>query len=370
MSELLVSTRKGLFVWRQERGQWRLGRTAFLGNPVSIALWDARDGSVYAALNLGHFGVKLHRQDGENWTEVAVPTYPEKPPEEAELEQAAGRATPWSTQLIWSLEAGGKDEPGVLWAGTIPGGLFRSPDRGQSWTLNRPLWDRPERRKWFGGGYDHAGVHSIAVDPRDSRAVTIGVSCGGAWHTEDAGATWSTRSKGMFAEFMPPDLREDPAVQDPHRLVQCPDRPDSLWVQHHNGIFRSTDRGRNWTVIPTARPSVFGFAVAVHPHEPDTAWFVPAKKDEFRYPVDGKVVVSRTRDGGKSFDVLGDGLPSENAYHLVYRHGLDVDPSGEMLAIGSTTGGLWVSADQGDHWQTLSRDLPPIYAVCFANSSG
>jgi hypothetical protein len=165
---------------------------------------------------------------------------------------------------------------------------------------------------------------------------------------------------------MPDDRREEPAVQDPHRVAWCRSRPDTIWVQHHNGIFRTTDGGRQWNVIADVEPSTFGFAVAAHPEQPDTAWFVPAAKDEHRVPVDGRVVVTRTRDGGRSFDVLSAGLPGPDAYDLVYRHALDVDPTGERLAMGSTTGSLWVSDDQGERWHCLSEHLPPIYQVEFA----
>jgi photosystem II stability/assembly factor-like uncharacterized protein len=262
------------------------------------------------------------------------------------------------------MEAGGADEPGVLWAGTIPGGLFRSGDGAASWALNRPLWDRPERGQWFGGGYDYPGIHSISVDPRDSRHVTIAVSCGGVWQTRDGGETWHSTTKGMTAGYMPPERREDPAIQDPHRMVHCADEPDALWVQHHDGIFRSVDGGVSWLRV-SASPSSFGFAVAVHPHDPQTAWFVPAIKDECRVPVDGRLIVNRTRDGGQTFTALDAGLPAPPAYDLVYRHALAVDDSGERLAMGSTTGGLWLSENGGDDWTCLSSHLPPVYSVRF-----
>lgn len=164
---------------------------------------------------------------------------------------------------------------------------------------------------------------------------------------------------------MPPEGRFDPDVQDPHHMVQCAGAPDALWVQHHNGVFRSVDGAATWTEVVDVPPSKFGFAVAVHPREPDTAWLIPAIKDERRVPVDGRLVVTRTRDGGRSFEVLRNGLPQQHAYDLVYRHGLDIDASGNCLAFGSTTGGLWLSDDQGDTWKTLSTSLPPIYAVRF-----
>jgi photosystem II stability/assembly factor-like uncharacterized protein len=208
------------------------------------------------------------------------------------------------------------------------------------------------------------------VDPRDSRHLTIGVSCGGAWITRDGGQTWSCGGKGMRAEYMPPERAYDTNIQDPHLLVQCAARPDGLWVQHHNGIFKSDDGAASWTEIKNVKPSVFGFAVAVHPRDPDTAWFVPAIKDEKRIPSEGKVVVNRTTNGGKTFKTLTRGLPQKHAYDLVFRHALDIDVSGERLAFGSTTGSLWITEDGGDSWQTLSTHLPPVYAVRFEKPQG
>jgi hypothetical protein len=169
----------------------------------------------------------------------------------------------------------------------------------------------------------------------------------------------------MRADFMPPERQFDPNVQDPHLVAQCRANPDALWVQHHNGIFRSTDAAASWSEITNVKPSAFGFAVAVHPEDTGTAWFVPAVKDEKRYPADGRVVVNRTRDGGGTFETLTRGLPQEHAYDLVFRHALDVDETGHRLVFGSTTGSLWISEDAGDSWQTLSSNLPPIYAVRF-----
>ena len=157
----------------------------------------------------------------------------------------------------------------------------------------------------------------------------------------------------------------DPDIQDPHCLVQCQAKPNVFWVQHHNGIFKSEDGCLSWKEIEDVQPSTFGFAVAVHPHDPDTAWFVPAIKDEERIPKDGKVVVTRTRDGGKSYQRLSEGLPQKYAYDITFRHALNVDKTGDRLMFGSTTGSLWVSENQGDSWETVSQHLPPIHAVRF-----
>ncbi len=363
---LHVATRKGLFTVDRSASGWRVTRSAFLGDPVSIVM-DAGGGRLYAALGLGHFGVKLHRSTdgGETWEECAAPAYPPKP-EGLDDRDGNGKPVEWRVEMIWALATAGADQSEALWCGTLPGGLFRSEDRGASWELNRPLWDNPDRQKWFGGGADIPGLHSVCVDPRDSRRVLVGVSCGGAWLTEDGGATWTCRAQGMRAEYMPPERQYDPVIQDPHIVVQCREEPEKLWAQHHNGIFRTTDGAGSWQEIQDVPPSAFGFAVAVHPQDGDTAWFVPAIKDERRIPVDGKVVVTRTRDGGRSFDVLHEGLPQEHAYDLTFRHALDIDGSGDRLAFGSTTGSLWVTEDQGDHWQTVSTHLPPVYCVRFA----
>jgi hypothetical protein len=367
--KFLVATRKGLFTIQRGRSRlspWSIAATAFLGDNVSIVLEDPRDGSIWAALDHGHFGAKLHasHDGGATWTEMAAPAFPPRPEGYQEAEPAGGRPIPWTVLRIWSLEAGGEDDPQGLWCGTIPGGLFRSDDGGTSWQLVRSLWDHPKRREWFGGGAEYPGIHSICIEPRNSRRVALGVSCGGVWVSEDLGVTWSCRAQGMRAEYMPPERQFDPYIQDPHRVVRCPAEPRTLWASHHNGVFRSTDGASSWQEIDVP-PSSFGFAVAVHPSKPDTAWFVPAESDQRRMPIEGRVVVSRTRDGGKSFTELTRGLPQRNAYDLTYRHALDIDESGDHLAFGTTTGSLWVTVDQGDSWQTVGEHFPPVYAVRF-----
>ena len=361
---LFVATRKGLFHVKRGSGGWRIAGASFLGDPVTMTMFDSRDGTVYAALEHGHFGAKLHKSKdgGAHWDEIESPRYPEKPEGVVDRDEM-GREVPWSLKQVWSLVPGGNDQPGRLWCGTIPGGLFRSDDGGASWELVRSLWDHELRKKWFGGGADLPGIHSVLVDPRDSRRVTIGVSCGGVWVTEDDGKSWDIRAEGMFAAFMPPDRARDPAIQDPHCVVQCRAEPDKLWAQHHNGIFRSTDGAASWQEVENVAPSSFGFPTVVHPDHGDTAWFVPAIKDEKRIPVDGKMVVTRTRDGGRTFETLREGLPQQHAYDLVYRHAMDLDAAGNRLAIGSTTGSLWLSENQGDSWTELSAHLPPIYCV-------
>ena len=365
---LLVGTRKGLFTLVRRQQGWEVDQIDFLGEPITMLLDDPRDRTLYATLTLGHFGTKLRRKavgDSE-WAEVGVPVYPEGAVYGAFSAPGEPPATkPASLKEIWCLETAGPDRPGELWAGTIPGGLYHSADRGENWRLVESLWNLPERMKWFGGGKDDPGIHSICVDPRDSRHVLIAISCGGVWETRDAGASWTLQGQGLRAAYMPPEMAYDRNTQDAHRLAQCTARPEVMWVQHHNGIFHSTDGGQSFREIEQAGPSVFGFAVCAHPHEAGTAWFVPAVKDECRVPVDGQFVVTRTRDGGQTFETLRQGLPQRHCYDIVFRHGMDVDASGDRLAAGSSTGGLWISEDGGDAWTEISTTLPQIYCLRF-----
>lgn len=363
----MVGTRKGLFTVTNDQGKWSFAEPAFLGVPVSVAFQQQATGDLHVALDHGHFGVKLHRSldGGRSWQERAVPVYPPKPDGYEELDPFRNEPMPWSLKLIWALAGGHLDAPETLWCGTIPGGLFRSDDNGESWAIVDSLWRHPSRRKWFGGGADYPGIHSLLIDPRSHKHITAAVSCGGVWATVDDGSNWTCRAEGMSADYMPPEQAHDPEVQDPHRVVQCRAQPDVLWAQHHNGIFKSTDAGLHWRQIGDVAPSAFGFSVAVHPNNPDVAWFVPAAKDEERCPVGGALVVTRTTNGGRSFEILNRGLPRESAYDIVFRHALDVDATGDLLAFGSTTGSLWVSEDGGDHWTHVSAHLPPVYCVTF-----
>jgi hypothetical protein len=353
LDRLYLGTRKGLFIAECSGDRWALHPPHFRGDEVSQVLPSGE--RVFVALRLGHYGAKVHRSldGGATFEEVPTPAYPPEP---------SGEPFTWAVQQIWALAEGGGD---TLWAGDLPGGLWRSDDAGESWSLNRALWDHPSRKKWFGGGYKQPGLHSIVVDPRDAARLTVGLSIGGVWRSDDAGGSWRPATHGMRAPYMPPALQHAAHTQDPHALAQCAAAPDVWWCQHHGGLYRSTDDAATWREIPEAPPSAYGFPMAVHPADPDTAWRVPAESDACRVPVDGRFVVTRTRDGGASWDVLTRGLPQEHAYHLVLRHALDVDTAGRHLALGTNLGGVWTSGDGGDSWALLSNDLPPVNCVRF-----
>ena len=282
-----VSTRKGLFTVDRGTSKWSISRATFVGDNVTLTMPDPRNGNLLAALNHGHFGIKLQRSTdrAETWHEVPAPAYPPMPEGYTpKMIPFFDKPLDWALKLIWGMAPGGADQPGVVWCGTMPGGLFKSENNGETWELNRPLWDHPKREEWGPNGAEWPGIHSICVDPRDSQSRQRRRFHGrrldharrrkivGAWRTRNAGRIHARRAA------------DDNNVQDVHCLVQCAANPEAFWVQHHNGIFRSTDGAASWTEIKDVKPSVFGFAVAVHPRKPDTAWFVPSFKDEKRCP--------------------------------------------------------------------------------------
>lgn len=340
-STLLLGTRKGLISYTFKNSTWKFEKLSFDGIPVSIAYADERNGTWWACLDHGHWGVKLHRSSvrGRSWQEISAPTFPE-----GEEVKDGIKAT---TRYIWAMNHGGIHHGSRLWLGTDPGGLFMSEDGGDSFTLNHALWSHPTRKTgWFGGGRDLPGIHSIVVDPRDDNHIYIAISCAGVFETTDGGLTWHIRNKGLKAEFLPDPTQE--TGHDPHILVAAPSNPDVLWQQNHCGIYKSNDGGKLWQDISeTNGPARFGFAIAVAEDNADQAWVAPAIADENRIAIDGALCICRTDDGGKSWVQQRNGLPQEHCFDIVYRHALAT--SGNGLAFGTTTGNVFFSDDRGDH---------------------
>lgn len=368
---LLIASRKGLFTAnRSSTGAWQISSHHFHGEPVTQVLADPRDGAWYAALRLGHYGVKMKKSfdRGATWTEIPAPAFPKKP----EQGTWADDATPWTVDLVWSLAAvseGDAAQPGAMWAGCMPAGMFRSNDGGASWNLCESFWLDERRKFWMGGGNDYPGLHSISVDPRDARRATVAISCGGVWRTTDSGANWRLIGNGFDANYLPPEIANEPNGQDVHCLSLCAAHPDVMWAQHHAGVYRSTDGGENFTRLTAPMKGDFGFVIVADPVNPLRAWVAPALSDMVRYAVDGAMCVARTDDGGKTWQQFRNGLPQSHAYHLVYRHGLALAPtSGDArtLAMASTTGGAWVSEDAGESWIAIDAALPPVAAVKWA----
>lgn len=207
------------------------------------------------------------------------------------------------------------------------------------------------------------GIHSIVVDPKNSRRVMIGISCAGVLETTDDGRTWQGRNKGLLATFLPkPDIEWG---HDTHFLALCQAKPDHVWQQNHCGIFYSNDGAKTWKMVSKeGQTAHFGFPICVDENDGETAWVVPGKSDMARMAIDGALCVCRTEDGGKTWKEFRKGLPQSNAYDTVYRHAFDL--AGKRLAFGSTTGNAYVSDDRGSSWKSLGANFPPIYSVRFA----
>ncbi|MCK6439864.1 MAG: glycosyl hydrolase, partial [Planctomycetes bacterium] len=359
---------------------WSLLRQAHAGAPVSYAMVDSRNGALWACLDHGHWGQKLQRSTdmGETWKETERPKYPDGEMQGAPIHELfgadfqlseAGKAkrAPAVLSYMWCMAEGGKDKPKRLYIGTEPGGLFVSNDGGESWELVRGLWDHPSRlTDWTGGGRDFPAIHSIIVDPRDSKHVFVAISSAGVFETTDDGKTWTPRNKGM-ASIGTPDEQQPVAGHDPHCVVASPSNPDTLWQQNHGGIFRSTDGAKTWTRVSQEKgPARFGFPITADEKNPDVAWVVPAEADMNRAAIKGALLVCRTDDGGKTWKELRKGLPQQQCYDIVFRHALDI--SGDRLAFASTTGNLYISEDRGESWQCAGNNFPPVYSVRFAKT--
>lgn len=355
-SSVVLGTRKGVLILVKQGKGWQVTRQSFPGLEVSYAFRHPYTNDIWAALETGHWGPKLHRSPdgGSSWQEIQLPEYPQG----AEINPGV----PAALSYIWMVCEGHAQKPNQVFLGTEPGGLFLSEDRGETFDLVNGLWDHPSRDQWFGGGRDYPGLHSLVIDPRDPLHWIAGISVGGVYESKDGGVSWTPRNKGLIAEYLPNPAAE--VGHDPHLLVASPGDPDTLWQQNHCGIFRSVDSAQNWKKVSEEDgPAHFGFAVAVDEQDPGTAWVIPAVSDEVRIAVDGAMCVSQTQDGGKSWKHHREGLPQENCYDFTFRHAVDI--RGDRLMFGTATGNLFVSEDRGESWECISNYFPPIYSVRF-----
>lgn len=382
---ILVGTRKGTFLVTRTKGRWRPRLGGHAGAGVNFAARDPNTGTLWAALGHGHWGAKLSRStdDGKTWSDAPQIAYPEgarhylpPPPSETGAGEGAPKLKPATLLKLWCLSFGGD---GRIWAGTIPGGLFVSEDGGESFELNRGLWNHESRggdlfqgegtgtTKWYGTpaaeGEFSPGMHSVEVDPRNPDRILVAISTAGVFETTDGGESWQVRNQGMRMEYSP-DPTDEWAGHDPHAVVMCKGQPDCVWQQNHCGVFYSADGAKTWRKVSAPDDGVhFGFPVAVDERDGRTAWLVPGKSDQQRTTIDGGLFVARTTDGGETWEQLREGLPQEEAYDVVYRHAFALE--GDRLAFGSTTGNLYVSEDRGESWRTVANNLPPVYSVRF-----
>jgi len=351
VTELLLGTRKGLFVLEGEPGgPFEVRARAFAGEPVEYAMRDRRSGRVLASVTSPFYGPKVWHTDDPA----------------GDWEQASGIALPEggeaALERIWVLAAGEAD--GSIYAGGDPGVLFESRDGGRSFELNRGLWEHPSRPRWQPGGGGLC-LHSISTWPGHPERLAVAISAAGVWLSDDGGASWRNGNEGLVARYLPDDAPSDQIALCVHRLHRAPTRPERMFMQFHGGVYRSDDAGKSWQNIAEGLPSDFGFPLAIDPADPDSAYVIPLTADTDRVTPDCRVRVYETRDAGASWSARGGGLPQEHAYLTILREAFDWTGEGERLGLyfGATSGDVFGSADAGRSWSTLATRLPPVLSV-------
>ena len=353
MTELLVGTKKGLFVLRGDpkaEEPFAISARAFPGDVVEFAMRDARTGRYFASVTSGFYGPRVMFADdptGE-WTQATGPAFPE------------GSDT--TIDRIWIIKPGEAD--GLLYAGAAPASLFESRDGGETWVLNEPLWKERVAGDWSPGAGGLA-LHSICPWPGDPQRLAIGVSAAGVWITEDGGQSWRTGYTGMVPEYLPEEAREGTNTLCVHNMHRAPLRPERLFMQFHGSVYRSDDEGSTWIDIAEGLPSGFGFPLTIDPADPDSAFVVPLIGAEDRTVPEGKVRVFGTRDAGSTWSALDAGLPAPEAYLTILRQAFDRDGEGEEIGLyfGATSGDVFGSPDGGRSWFVAHERLAPVNSV-------
>jgi hypothetical protein len=350
---LLVGTTKGLFVFAADaaRARWELGGPYFPGQEIYAAALDTRAGRrrLIAAATSSHWGPGLAWSDdfGRTFTE------PERAP--IRFPEECGQAL----KRVWQIVPGPEDDD-TLYAGVEPAALFVSRDRGETWTLNRGLFDHPHRPKWQPGGGGLC-LHTILTH---GGRIYCAISTAGVYRSDDGGASWQARNVGIRAPFMPPGQQYPEFGQCVHKVAGAAAQDGRLYLQHHWGVYRSDDGGDSWRDIGATLPSDFGFPIVAHPRDADALYVLPLESDAFRAVPGARLRVYQSRDGGATFTALEEGLPQENAYEAVLRDGMGADTATPMgLYFGTRSGKLFASANEGQSFDQIAAGLPPIVCV-------
>ena len=360
---VLVGTRKGAFVLTADgaRKDWRVDGPHFAGLEVyHVAGSPAAPDRVWAAPSTSWFGQQVHRSDdgGRSWTAVGSDfAYAGVP---GTHQWYDGTPHPWEFARVWHLEPSATDPDTVL-AGVEDAALFRSVDGGSTWSELPGLREHGSGPHWQPGAGGMC-LHTILPDPRDPARMLVAISAAGVFRTDDGGATWRPTNAGLVSEGIPdPDAEVGHCV---HKLALHPDRPDTVYMQKHWDVMRSDDGGEHWHDVGGDLPTDFGFVVDVHAHEPETVYVLPITSDAEHFPPEGKLRVYRSRTGGHEWEPLSRGLPQEHCYVDVLRDAMAVDSLDSCGVYFGTTGWqVYASADAGDTWAPIVRDLPPVLSV-------
>jgi photosystem II stability/assembly factor-like uncharacterized protein len=351
MTELVVGTKKGLFVLEGEPGEpFVVTARAFAGEPVDYACRDQRTGRLFAGMTSPFYGPKLmYAEDASgDWRQAAGVSLPKD----------GGAAL----ARIWVITPGVAD--GLLYLGGDPGVLFVSRDGGERWSLNQALWKEPSRPTWQPGGGGLC-LHSIVPWPGQPDKLAVAVSAAGMWLTDDGGESWRRGNDGLVPRYLPDDAKPDEVALCVHHVERATRRPERLFLQFHGGVYRSDDGGASWTGVGGGLPSDFGFPLTTDPADPESAYVIPLTADTDRVTIDGRVNVYETRDAGASWTARGNGLPQSHAYLTVLRQAFTPRGAGDTLELyfGATSGDIFGTADAGRTWFSVAERLPPVSSV-------
>jgi hypothetical protein len=358
-----VGTRKGAFVLTADGGRdrWEIAGPHFGGWEIYHVAGSLADPErLYASQSTAWFGQLIQRSDdgGRTWAPVGNEFRYEPGPDTHQWYDGTPR--PWDFTRVWHLEPA-PDDPDTVYAGVEDAALFRTDDGGATWHELAGLRNHGSGAAWQPGAGGLC-LHTVLLDPTGGGRMIAAISAAGVFRSDDHGATWHASNRGLESEGLPdPEAEVGHCV---HKVAMHPARPDVLFMQKHWDVLRSDDGGASWHEVSGNLPSDFGFPIAVHAHEPETVYVVPIKSDAEHYPPDGRLRVYRSRTGGDEWEALTDGLPQRDCYVNVLRDALAVDgldPCG--VYVGTTGGQVYVSADAGDRWTPIVRDLPAVLSV-------
>lgn len=360
---VLVGTKKGAFILTSDgaRKKWKVDGPHFAGFEIfHIKGSPADPNRIYCSQTSDWFGQIIQRSDdgGKTWATVDNKfAYKGKT---GKHQWYDGTPHPWEFKRVWHMEPSLKD-PDTVYAGVEDAAIFKSTDGGKSWNELASLRSHGTSKDWTPGA-GGMGLHTILQDPKNSKRLYVAISAAGCFRTDDGGETWKPINKGLKSQYIPdPEAEVGHCV---HRITLHPSKPRTLFMQKHWDVMRSDNGGDTWKEVSGDLPTDFGFATTVHAHEPETVYVVPIKSDSEHFPIDGKLRVYRTRVGGNEWEPLTKGLPQKNCFVNVLRGAMSIDTLDKCGVYFGTTGGqVYASANGGDSWTAIVRDLPAVLSV-------